>query len=77
MSKPNGYEAMMTRLLESQIQLAHNQVLMDTRHQETMTRIDQRFDRIEQRMLRLEQKIDVLPEEVYRKQVGFKSQAPA
>ena len=85
MSKPNGIEAVMARMLESQIQLAQNLVLMDTRHHEVMARIDQKFERIdqkferidqrfaniEQRMRRIEQKIDALPEEVYRKQIGF------
>ena len=87
---------MMTRMLESQIQLAQNLVLMDTRHHETILRIDQKFERIEQkferieqkferidqrferleeRMTRIEQKIDALPEEVYRKQIGFQQQS--
>ena len=88
MSKPNGIEAVMARMLESQIQLAQNLVLMDTRHHEVMARIDQKFERIdqkferidqrfanmEQRMRRIEQKIDALPEEVYRKQIGFNLQ---
>ena len=95
MSKPNGIEAVMARMLESQIQLAQNLVLMDTRHHEVMARIDQKFARIdqkfdridqkfdridqrfaniEQRMTRIEQKIDALPEEVYRKQIGFNLQ---
>ena len=88
MSKPNGIEAVMARMLESQIQLAQNLVLMDTRHHEAMARIDQKFERIdqkferidqrfanmEQRMRRIEQKIDALPEEVYRKQIGFNLQ---
>ena len=78
----------MARMLESQIQLAQNLVLMDTRHHEVMARIDQKFERIdqkferidqrfanmEQRMRRIEQKIDALPEEVYRKQIGFNLQ---
>ncbi|MDE0436645.1 MAG: hypothetical protein OXH92_21830 [Bryobacterales bacterium] len=89
MPEPNGIEAMMTRMLESQIQLAQNLVLMDTRHHETILRIDQKFERIEQkferidqrferleeRMTRIEQKIDALPEEVYRKQIGFQQQS--
>lgn len=88
MSKPNGIEAVMARMLESQIQLAQNFVLMDTRHHEVMARIDQNFERIEQKferidqrfanieqcMTRIEQKIDALPEEVYRKQIGFNLQ---
>ena len=89
MPEPNGIEAMMARMLESQIQLAQNLVLMDTRHHETILRIDQKFERIEQtferidqrferleeRMTRIEQKIDALPEEVYRKQIGFQQQS--
>ncbi len=89
MPEPNGIEAMMTRMLESQIQLAQNLVLMDTRHHETILRIDQKFERIDQtferieqrfeqleeRMTRIEQKIDALPEEVYRKQIGFQQQS--
>ena len=83
--KPNGIEAAMAKMLESQVQLAQNLVLMDTRHHEIMARIDQKFEKIdqqferidqrfaniEQRMTQIEQKIDALPEEVYRKQIGF------
>lgn len=76
--KSNGIEVAMARMLESQVQLAQNLVLMDTRHHEIMARIDQKFERIdqrfaniEQRMAQIEQKIDALPEEIYRKQIGF------
>ena len=81
MSKSNGTEAMMARLLESQIQLAQNQILMDTRHQETMAKLDERFAQIDatfiqidERLTRVEQKLDALPDEVFRRQAGFTAQ---
>lgn len=75
--KPNGIEAMMLKMQEVSIQLSQNISIAQANIAALQAiQIQQRevSDRLEQRMSRIEQKIDALPEEVWRKQVGFTPQ---
>lgn len=67
----------MAKMLEIQAQLTISIAAINAnqaRANETFAKMDQRFAYIEERLASLEQKMDALPDEIFRRQAGFRTQ---